>query len=96
MDERSARILENERAFRMINQRLRADLVRSDDDGPAAFVCECGHVACHDSVQLTSAEYADIHLREDQFVSLAGHVIPDVEDVVERTDRYVVVRKHET
>ena len=96
MDERSARILENERAFRMINQRLRADLVRSGEDGPVAFVCECGYVACHDSVEVTSAEYAEVHLREDQFIALADHVIPDVEYVVEHTDRYVVVRKRET
>ncbi len=96
MDERSQRILENERAFRVINQRLRADLERSGEDGEVLFVCECGHTACHESVRLTSAEYADVHVREDQFVTMAGHVLPEVEDVVESTDRYVVVRKHET
>ena len=96
MDERTQRILENERAFRTINQRLRADLERSGEDGLVGFVCECGHASCHDTVQLTSEEYRVVHLRQDQFVSLADHVIPDVEDVIDRTARYIVVRKHET
>ncbi len=94
MDERSQRILENERAFRVINQRLRADLERGGEDGPVQFVCECGHSECHESIQLTPAEYADVHVREDQFVTMAEHVLPDVEHVVASTDRYVVVRKH--
>ncbi len=96
MDERTQRILENERAFRIINQRLRADLERGGEDGEVLFVCECGHTACHESVHLTSAEYAEAHVREDQFVTMADHVLPDVESVVASTDRYVVVRKHET
>jgi hypothetical protein len=77
VDLREERILENEQAFAAINQRLRHDLERSgDDDGElAAFVCECGQTACHDSV-------------------LHGHEIPDVEDVVERAERYLRVRKH--
>ena len=96
MGERALRILENERAFRMINQRLCADLERSGDDGLVDFVCECGHSACHLSVRLTSEEYAEIHVREDQFAVLADHAIDDVEDVVDRTDRYAVIRKHAT
>ena len=94
MTTRERRIVENEQAFRAINERLRDDLARAEDGGDlVAFVCECGHVACHDSVELTAPEYVATHARDDQFVALDDHVIPDVEVVVERTDRYVVVRK---
>ena len=96
MDLREERILENEQAFAAINQRLRHDLERSgDDDGElAAFVCECGQTACHDSVMLTTVQYVEAHRDPRDFVVLNGHEIPDVEDVVERAERYVRVRKH--
>ncbi len=94
MEDRAHRIPGNEQAFQAINERLRDDLeIAAEGDQLVAFVCECGHASCHESVELTRAEYTAAHEREDQFVSLGGHVIPDVEDVVDRTDRYVVVRK---
>ena len=94
MGARERRILETEQAFRAINERLREDLARIDDgQGPVAFVCECGHSACHESVELTAGEYTTAHARDDQFVALADHVIPEVEVVIARTDRFVVLRK---
>ena len=94
MGARERRILENEQAFRAINERLREDLARVDDgDGHVAFVCECGHSECHASVELSAGEYTSAHARGDQFIALADHVIPDVEVVVARTDRFVVLRK---
>ena len=94
MTTRERRIVENEQAFRAINERLRDDLARAEDgDGLVGFVCECGDNECHESVELTAAEYSEAHERDDQFVALAGHVIPDVEVVVGRTDRFVVLRK---
>ena len=46
------------------------------------------------TVPLTLDEYR--HVRDDDllFVVLPGHEIPDAEDVLVRTDRYFVVRKH--
>ncbi len=97
MDLREERIVENERAFETINQRLRRDLERSGEDGdsPAAFVCECGHAGCHDSVELTVAEYRAAHVEEGDFVVIPGHEIADVEYVIERHDRYLRIRKRE-
>jgi GH24 family phage-related lysozyme (muramidase) len=95
VDDRAQRILDNERSFRTINRRLREDLERGGEDGAVAFVCECGHMACHASIELTSAQYAEIHRRGDQFVALPDHVLPEVEDVVDRGTAYVVVRKRE-
>ena len=96
MDPRTRRIAENESRFREINERLGADLQRLPvDPGPVAFVCECGMVDCALPVPLTVPEYE--HVRSDPllFAIVPGHELPDVEDVVERTDRYAVVRKHD-
>jgi hypothetical protein len=95
LDDRKRRIAENEARFRAINDRLEND-VRTLDLGhePTEFVCECGNIDCALTVELTLDEYR--HAREDSllFVVLPGHEIPDAEDVITRTDRYVVVRKH--
>ncbi len=97
MDLREERILENEQAFATINQRLRRDIERASDvadDDPVAFVCECGQAACHDSVELTVSEYRATHVDPRDFVVIPGHEIPDVEDVIQRAERYLRIRKH--
>jgi hypothetical protein len=94
LDARARRIAENESRFRLINERLSADLRKlPDDDAPLEFVCECGHVECSAFIALTLEEYE--HVRRDPmlFVLVPGHEIRDVETVTASTDRYVVVRK---
>lgn len=96
-DPRKQRILGNEQRFREINDRLSADLQRLPDDGaPQPFVCECGQADCAETIELSLEEYRAVHADELRFAVVPGHEIPDAEDVVERGDRYFVVRKHET
>jgi hypothetical protein len=95
LDDRKRRIAENEARFRAINDRLEKDVrTLGLDAEPTEFVCECGNIDCALTVSLTLDEYQ--HARDDAmlFVVLPGHEIPDAEDVLARTDRYVVVRKH--
>lgn len=95
MDPRKRRIAENETRFRDINERLGADLASlPQDDDHVPFICECGLLECVGSVPLTLDEYRGV--REDvmQFAVLPGHEIEDTEDVVARTERFLVVRKH--
>ena len=96
LDARKRRIAENEARFREINDRLNEDLrsLSLGDGETVDFVCECGKAECADTVAVTLDEYG--HARDDDlmFVVLPGHEIPDAEDVLARTDRYFVVRKH--
>ena len=95
MDARARRIADNEGRFREINERLRADLrVVPDDDAPVEFVCECGKVECAEPVRLTLAEYEAVRASSLDFAVAPGHEIGDVEDVVDRNERYARVRKH--
>ena len=94
MERRHARIAENEIRFRDINERLRdgiADLTA--DDERVDFVCECGAASCADAVPMTVAEYEAVRRDARHFAVLAGHEAPEVERVVQRADRYVVVEK---
>jgi hypothetical protein len=94
---REDRIARNEALFRSVNERVRELAAGFAATPPAeriAFVCECGSGDCAASVTLTIAEYE--HVREDsaQFVVVAGHASPHVEQVVERHEDYEIVRKH--
>ncbi len=94
MDARAKRIAENESRFRDINERLRGDLsALPATDEQVAFVCECGLLECAQPVLLTLAEYEAARADALDFLVVPGHEIPDVEDVVEATERFARVRK---
>jgi hypothetical protein len=59
------------------------------------WVCECANEHCVDVVQMSVAEYEAVRAKPNRFVVMPddGHVWPDVEHVVKRTDRYWIVEK---
>jgi hypothetical protein len=57
------------------------------------FICECGQDGCSQTVDLTIAEYEDAHAQRDRFVITPGHEDEQLEGVVERNERYLVVDK---
>jgi hypothetical protein len=87
------RIGRNEATFRRINEDIDRGRDAEDDSTLVGFVCECGMSDCARLIELTPAEYE--HIRGDpcRFAIVNGHEIPSVESVVERHDRYAVVRK---
>jgi hypothetical protein len=95
-DARAARLARNEARFREINERVERDLEPLVDtqDELLPFVCECGRPSCTDAIGLSVAEYEGVRRDATRFAVVSGHEIEDVEDVVARTDRYVVVQKH--
>jgi hypothetical protein len=93
-DARARRIAGNESRFREINERLEAGLRQLPDHGvPVDFICECGDATCAATVPVTLDEYERVRQDPRLFVVAPGHELPDVEDVLVRTDSYVVVRK---
>jgi hypothetical protein len=57
------------------------------------FVCECGHGGCVERIALTRAEYERVRADGRRFAVVKGHAVPDLEDVVDETDRFDVVEK---
>jgi hypothetical protein len=92
MSSREERLAANEELFRQVNERI----VEMTDKwgGELDLVCECANSACVERVVLTVRDYE--HLRQDphHFAVLPGHEVRDIEDVIERNDRYLVVEKH--
>lgn len=61
--------------------------------GPAVFVCECGHLGCSSTIELEIAEYEEVRTNFDRFFVIPGHEIVEVDEVVERHPRHLVVVK---
>jgi hypothetical protein len=93
---REDRIARNEALFRSVNERVRelVTTIGERSEAVASFVCECGTADCTATVELTVAEYERVRADPTHFFVVAGHESAGVEEVVERHDRYDVVRKH--
>ena len=88
--EAKQRVAMNEATFRRVNEGLEAG---QDPEGMLAFFCECGRLGCNRLMELTRPEYETVRASPRRFAVLDGHELPDVEHVVARTDRYLLVEK---
>jgi hypothetical protein len=85
--------------FRIINERVEdlnksfSGLLEIQD-----WVCECADDTCVERVALSLGEYEEVRANPTRFVIAPSdaHVFEEIEDVVERTERYWVVEKKGT
>jgi hypothetical protein len=61
--------------------------------GSAVFVCECGHLGCNATVEMTISAYEEVRSGFDRFLVAPGHEIEGIEEVIERRREYFVVAK---
>jgi hypothetical protein len=90
---RQDRIARNEAAYRDVNEALEAGRAEGAEDRLRPFMCECGLLECNQLLELTRAEYEAVRAHPTRFFMTDGHELPDVEDIVERHERYVVAEK---
>jgi hypothetical protein len=79
--------------FRSVNERVE-EVVQPGPGEEIDFLCECGNAECTEKVTLTRGEYEQIRSDATQFAVVPGHEIPEIEEIVLRKDRHLVVRKH--
>ncbi len=92
MDERSARLAENETIFRAGNEGI--DKAVGGKLEKAPYLCECGEQSCFARVLLTPAEYEAVRAHSARFFVVPGHEdLTAGEAVVEQCDRYTLVEK---
>lgn len=94
MTEREERLALNEAMFREVNERVE-DRLRPvlGEQEAIAILCECADVGCNQRIDVTQAEYERVRADSTQFAVVPGHSRGDIEDVVERNDRFEIVRK---
>lgn len=92
---RPERLAKNEHVFRTVNENIAAAAERRDRSRghQYEFMCECVRTDCAQFIRLTLDEYENVRARGDRFALVAGHEMPDVEEVIERNDRFWVVEK---
>ena len=95
---REERLARNEASFRSLNDSLGAHVherLSGAGSSVPGFVCECGNADCDDVIQVELSAYEEVRRDPCLFLLRPGHEVPDVEDVVQRNDLYIVVRKHD-
>jgi hypothetical protein len=93
VDERTRKLGLNEAVFREVNESLEAVAIEIGGKRHLDLVCECSRPHCIDRIVLEPTEYERLRADGTLFAVVAGHEEPDVEEIVERNDKYDVVRK---
>jgi hypothetical protein len=86
------RLAANEAMFRDLNE-MAQESAQASGEMRIAFLCECADDLCGDELQLTNAEYERVRAQAAWFVVYPGHVVGEVERVVEKHSGYWIVEK---
>jgi hypothetical protein len=80
--------------FRKVNENI-DDLVErfKVDDVAPLYVCECLNSDCHNAIPIPRDVYQQIRLNLNHFIVTPGHEELDVDEIVDRSHRWLVVRK---
>jgi hypothetical protein len=92
-DERAAR---NQSLFREVNEQLASLNQTFEQLTPyGSWACECASTQCLEQIPMTLGEYGALRTDPTHFAVVPGdvHVLPEVERIVEKNDRYWVVEK---
>jgi hypothetical protein len=92
--DREDRIIENEKLFREVNERV-ADMQVNFSGPDPEWVCECGDETCFEKVAVSIEDYQLIRSHGDWFVIRPGHEKAVVERIVRENGEFVIVEKFE-
>ena len=91
---RRVRAAQNQSLFRDINERIEQLNEAFATVLPLSeWVCECADTTCVAHIVLSLSEYEALRADPNRFAVVPGHEVDEVERVVSRHERYVVVEK---
>lgn len=94
IDHQRERAARNQALFRQVNNRIEELVQRFQLEAEGfSCVCECADVECAERIEVPHDEYERIRRRPTEFIVKPGHELPEVEEVVHRESRWVIVRK---
>jgi hypothetical protein len=94
--EHMVRAARNQALFREVNESVReVNETFGEIEPTSEWVCECAHPTCVERISLTIDEYKALRAAPTLFAVAPseGHVFVEVENIVDRTERYWVVEK---
>jgi hypothetical protein len=60
---------------------------------PITVLCECASPDCNESIEVAQSLFTELRDQPTRFIVVEGHVLHDVEQVVERGDGWIIVEK---
>lgn len=94
-DRQQEQLAANEDLFRQINERVEdVAATHGSDSHEYEFFCECSDPGCSERVRLTLAEYRRVREDGARFIVVKGHVVKEIERVVQDAEDHAVVEKH--
>lgn len=82
-----------EAAFRIANERAFRWAERHAGGRRELYLCECASQPCRERVSLSREQYEAVRSHPRHFLVVPGHVLPDLETVVETSPSYEVIEK---
>jgi hypothetical protein len=82
--------------LRILNERIadaNAQLTGASPTDALRLVCECALGSCESTIDVSVESFDGVRSDPQRFIVCDGHVIHDVEHVVERGDGWIVVEK---
>jgi hypothetical protein len=93
-DHTETQLAQNEDVFREINESIDAvAFSQGPDHHRYEFFCECSDLNCVDRLSLTLQEYAFARADPSRFVVAKGHVMDEIENVVDEAEDHAFVEK---
>ncbi len=83
--------------LRLINERIAdnaPDVTRTEDE--LVLLCECAHESCNSTIGVDTVVFDRVRDDSRRFIVLDGHVLHEVEDIVERGPDWILVEKRGT
>lgn len=74
-------------------RRVNEAIERGAEADTATFVCECGHLGCSTTIELSMEEYESVRTNFDRFLLMPGHEIEKIDEIVERHPTHLVIVK---
>jgi hypothetical protein len=91
--DRAENVALTEAAFRIANERTSRWEERHRNRAEELYMCECASRPCRERIRLSREQYEAVRADVRRFLVLPGHVIPDLETVVESYPSYQVIEK---
>lgn len=95
LDVQRERAARNQALCRTINQHIDElnGLLLDREESLPQYICECLDMSCTERIAMPHAEYRQIRRHPTEFIVLDGHQDLQVEEVVHRDTRWIIVRK---
>jgi hypothetical protein len=86
---REERVLQTEEFFRDVNEVI----ARTGASNGSSFLCECANPFCNVTFEMDCEDLKTLHSTPGYYVILAGHEIPELEEVVQQNGYAIVTKR---